>query len=37
VLRVPRQKLILGAGMRYPALMRAVEEAVGREVLRYIS
>jgi hypothetical protein len=36
VVRVPRGKLILGAGMRYPALMRAVEETVGREVLRYI-
>lgn len=35
VLRVPRAKLILGAGMRYPALLRTVEEVVGKEVLRY--
>ncbi len=36
VLHVHRQHLILGAGMRYPALMCTVEETVGKEVVKYI-
>ncbi|HEX9017395.1 MAG TPA: DUF917 family protein [Chloroflexota bacterium] len=36
VVTVPRQKLILGAGMKDPDLLRPVEEAVGKEVLRYV-
>lgn len=37
VVHVPRQRLILGAGMRYPELMRAVEQTTGKEVVRYMS
>jgi len=36
VLRVPREKLILGAGMRSPELMRAVETTMGKEINKYI-
>jgi DUF917 family protein len=36
VLYVHRNRLILGAGMRYPGLMRAVEETVGKEVIKYV-
>jgi DUF917 family protein len=37
VVRVPRQKLILGAGVRDPELLRPVEETVGKEVLKYVA
>lgn len=37
VLRVPRGKLILGAGMRCAGLLRAVEATVGKEMVRYLS
>ena len=37
VVTVPRQKLILGAGMRDPELLKPVEETVGKEVLKYVS
>lgn len=36
VIRVPREKLILGAGMKDPELMRIVESTVGKEVVKYI-
>lgn len=36
LLVVPRARLILGAGMRDPALFEDVERAVGREVVRYV-
>lgn len=37
VVSVPRQKLILGAGVRDPELLRPVEETVGKEVLKYVA
>jgi len=37
IVRVPHQHLILGAGMRFPELMRSIEDATGLEILRYIS
>lgn len=37
VVTVPRQKLILGAGVKDPDLLRPVEETVGKEVLKYVS
>jgi len=36
VMRVPRQKLILGDGVRDPELLRPVEETVGKDVLNYV-
>ena len=36
VVRVDRRHLILGAGMRDPALLRTIEEATGRDVVRYV-
>ncbi len=36
VLLVPRQNLILGAGMRDPDLFRDIERAIGREVVRHV-
>ncbi len=36
VLVVPRQRLILGAGMRDPELFMDVEHAVGKEVVRHV-
>lgn len=36
VLVVPRQRLILGAGMRDPELFTDVERAVGKEVVRHV-
>ncbi|HHY94860.1 MAG TPA: DUF917 family protein [Firmicutes bacterium] len=36
VVHVPRQRLILGAGMRDPELMRAVERAVGKDIVKYV-
>ena len=36
VIRVPKEKLTLGAGMRDPQLMKGCEEAVGKEMLSYI-
>ncbi len=36
VLVVPRQRLILGAGMRDPELFMDVERAVGKEVVRHV-
>jgi hypothetical protein len=36
LLAVPRERLILGAGMRDPELFRDVERAVQREVVRYV-
>ncbi|MCL4367770.1 MAG: DUF917 family protein [Actinobacteria bacterium] len=36
VVTVPRQKLILGAGMKDPELLKPVEEAMGKEVLKYV-
>jgi len=35
VVRVPKERLRLGAGVRDPELLRAVEAAIGREVVRY--
>jgi uncharacterized protein len=35
VVRVRRHKLVLGAGVRDPDLLRPVEEAVGRKILEY--
>ena len=35
VLHVDRRHLILGAGMRDKALLRSIEEATGRDVVRY--
>ncbi len=35
VLHVHRQHLILGASMRDPELLRSIEQATGREVVRY--
>ena len=37
VVTVPRQKLILGAGVKDPELLKPVEETVGKEVLKYVS
>jgi len=37
VVRVPRHKLILGAGVRDPDLLQPVEGAVGRKILEYVS
>ena len=36
LIRVPREKLRLGAGMRRPELFRVAEEAVGKEIVRYV-
>ncbi len=36
VVTVPRQKLILGAGVKDPELLKPVEETIGKEVLRYV-
>ncbi len=36
VTRVGRQHLILGAGMRDPALMRPIEDTTGKEILKYV-
>lgn len=36
VLYVPRQKLLLGAGMRDPELFRAAEQAVGKPLIAYV-
>lgn len=36
VVWVPRQRLILGAGMRDPDLMRPLEQAIGKEIVRYV-
>ena len=36
VVIVPRARLILGAGMRDPALFAAVEQASGKEVIKYV-
>jgi hypothetical protein len=33
VVHVDRRHLILGAGMRDPALLRSIEEATGREIV----
>ncbi|MEW6546035.1 MAG: DUF917 family protein [Bacillota bacterium] len=33
---VPRQRLILGAGMRDPELMVPLEAAIGREIVKYV-
>ena len=35
VVTVPSEKLILGAGMRDPALLKAVESAIGKEILKF--
>jgi DUF917 family protein len=35
VIAVPSYKLILGAGMRDPALLRTVEKAISKEILRF--
>ncbi|MHB0867880.1 MAG: S-methyl thiohydantoin desulfurase domain-containing protein [Chloroflexota bacterium] len=37
IVTVPRQKLILGAGVKDPELLKPVEETVGKEVLKYVS
>ena len=37
IVSVPRQKLILGAGVRDPELLQPVEETVGKEVLKYLA
>ncbi len=34
---VPRQRLILGAGVKDPELLKPIEETVGKEVLKYAS
>jgi DUF917 family protein len=36
VVHVDRRHLILGAGMRDPALLRPIEQATGRDVLKYV-
>ncbi|MEW6399149.1 MAG: DUF917 family protein [Bacillota bacterium] len=36
VVWVPHQRLILGAGMRDPELMRPLEQAVGKEIVKYV-
>ncbi len=36
VLRVPRQHLRLGAGMRQPELFRAAEQATGKKLIHYV-
>ncbi len=36
VVKVPRQNLILGAGVKDPELLKPVEETVGKEVLKYV-
>lgn len=36
VLVVPRARLILGAGMRDPALFAPIEEASGKEIIKYV-
>jgi DUF917 family protein len=36
VVTVPRRELILGAGVRDPELYKAVEQAVGKDVIRYV-
>lgn len=35
VLHVPQAKLILGAGMKDPALFESVEKVIGKEVIKY--
>ncbi len=36
LIRVPKEKLCLGAGMRRPGLFRVAEKAVGKEMVRYV-
>jgi DUF917 family protein len=36
VIRVPKERLRLGAGMRQAALFHIAEEAVGKELIRYL-
>ncbi|MDH7484776.1 MAG: DUF917 family protein [Anaerolineae bacterium] len=36
VIRAPKERLRLGAGMRRPELFRVAEEAVGKEIIRYV-
>ena len=36
LIRVPKEQLRLGAGMRRPELFRIAEEAVGKEIVRYV-
>jgi len=36
LIRVPKEKLCLGTGMRRPGLFRIAEEAVGKEMVRYV-
>ena len=36
IVLVSRQRLILGAGMRDPDLMRPIEETTGKEILKYV-
>jgi len=36
IIKAPWQNLRLGAGMRRPELFRAAEEAVGKELIRYV-
>jgi DUF917 family protein len=36
LIRVPKEKLRLGAGMRRPELFQIAEEAVGKEMVRYV-
>lgn len=36
LIRAPKERLRLGAGMRRPELFRAAEEAVGKEIIRYV-
>jgi DUF917 family protein len=35
ILQVPKEKLILGAGMRDPELLRVAEQAVGKQLIPY--
>lgn len=37
VVAVPRGRLILGAGVKDPELLRPVQETVGKEVLKYVA
>jgi DUF917 family protein len=36
IIRVPKERLRLGAGMRQAALFQVAEEAVGKELIRYV-
>jgi DUF917 family protein len=36
IIRVPHKHLRLGSGMRQPGLFRAIERAVGKDVIRYV-